>query len=356
MCSAICGSFHGRKDQPMLKIPRTYVIAEAGSNHNCNLQTAFDLIDAAVDAQCDAVKFQTFTAPTVYSERITDTTTFNLVAGNELPLSWHHDLYNYSNDRGIEFMSTPFDERSVDFLYALGVKRMKVSGFESTDPRFLSYVASTGLPLVISLGIGCSVEDVDTMMEIVDADTTTWLHCNNAYPTPYRDIRLATINWWKHYMSTDNVGLSDHTLGIWAPVIAVAQFGATAIEKHFTMDSTQEGPDHGFAIEPHELCEMVKGIRAAEAIGYSTEAGYEEDATYSPSEEKFVSGRRSCIVSQPIALGERFTEENVTTMRPYVDGLSLPANMYFELVQGKNFASHNYAVGDYVRNYECQSE
>ena len=141
---------------------KTFIVAEAGANHDRKISQAFDLIDVAVDARADAVKFQTYSSDTLYSKYTPDFAGYSnipkLIKDIELPRNWQKTLKSYCDDVGIEFMSTPFDEKAVDELYELGVKRFKISGFESTDPRFIKYVASTGLPLIISLGIGTTLD------------------------------------------------------------------------------------------------------------------------------------------------------------------------------------------------------
>jgi sialic acid synthase SpsE len=346
---------------------KTFIIAEAGANHNRDWDTATRLIDAAIESQADAIKFQTYSSETLYRKNTSDFAGYRninqLIKDIELPRHWQKDLKLYCDDNGIEFMSTPFDERAVDELHALGVKRLKIAGFESTDPRFVSYVASTGLPLIISLGIGSTTEcahdinvsilrqkDIDLEKHSAVDDfglpddfkmalhiwykdnmpNVTYLHCNNAYPTPFKDINLSTllklknlIEWNKSFCNS-SCGLSDHSDGILIPPIAVA-LGATTIEKHFTLDKRMPGPDHAFAIEPLELKNMVKNIRLAEkSLG-------EKQCAFTKSELNFKNACRSVIAKHSINKGDILNEDNLTTKRPCQEG-DLPAKYFYQLV------------------------
>jgi sialic acid synthase SpsE len=295
----------------------TFIIAEAGANHNKNFTQALKLIDVAKDAGTDAVKFQTYSSETLYSKNTPDFAGYKninqLIKDIELPREWQKDLKQYCDEKDIEFMSTPFDEQAVDELVDLGVKRLKIAGFEATDPRFVEMVASTGLPIIMSIGIGFKWNYWGLYIDIFQKynNDVTLLHCNNAYPTPPEDVFLDTIST----MSLDTrykTGFSDHTISPYTPSLAVA-VGATVIEKHFTLDRNLPGPDHPFALEPDELKTMVKQIRYAEKcrgskIGFST------------SEQKFKTAMRSIVAKKPIKKGEIFTIDNLTTKRPFLDG------------------------------------
>ena len=311
---------------------RTFVIAEAGANHNRNFGQALALIDAAVEAGADAVKFQTYTAETLYSKHTADFYNYKnitqLIKDIELPREWQKDLKAYCDEVGIEFMSSPFDERAVDELVALGVKRIKIAGFESSDPRFVRMVASTGLPLVISAGIGSNVETVANLLEWVTMENSTpdvtILHCNNAYPTPFEDINLLQIPTLRAAYPEVRVGLSDHTPGILAPPLAVA-LGASCVEKHYTLSQRLPGPDHIFAIEPLELQQMVSNIRTAETcLNRRT-------SNLTPSEENMKTAMRSIIATRPLVPGEVLTTENITTKRPFLEE-SIPASDFYEVL------------------------
>jgi len=313
---------------------KTFVIAEAGANHDRKKTQAYALIDEAIKAKATAVKFQTYSSETLYSKYTPDFAGYKnipkLIKDIEMPRSWLKELKLYCDDNGIEFMSTPFDEKAVDSLYDLGVKRFKIAGFESTDPRFIKYVASTRLPLIISLGIGTNLNTIkdieDWVLEVNDAPDITFLHCNNAYPTPHQDINLGQMCAMMKHPGSNNLkfGLSDHTEGILVPPIAVA-LGAQAIEKHYTIDRKLPGPDHPFAIEPSELKEMVENIRLAE-IMLGT-----KNKEYTDSEQGFSKGRRSIVAKRSIREGQILTKENVTTKRPLLEN-SIPAVEYYNIL------------------------
>lgn len=310
---------------------KAFVIAEAGSNHNGNFNQALKLIDAAVEAKCSAVKFQTFKAETLFSRYSPDYANYKnivqIIRDNELPRDWQKDLKQYCDEKRIEFMSTPFDEEAVDQLVELGVKRLKIAGFESTDPRFVKYVARTGLPLIISLGIGSTYADLhmiyNWVLETGNQYAPVFLHCNNSYPTPYKDINLGTICALLRSTSC-KIGLSDHTPGILTPPVAVS-LGAECIEKHYTLSNLLPGPDHHFAIEPHELKDMVKNIEIVESM-----MGIKEE-NYTESEENFRIGTRAVIARHALKEGDILTEKNITTKRPCTQG-AISAFHYYAIL------------------------
>jgi N,N'-diacetyllegionaminate synthase len=307
------------------------IIAEAGANHNRDWSTAVKLIKAAAGAECDIVKFQTYSSETLYSKSTPDFAGYKninkLIKDIELPREWQKDLKLCCDDLGIEFMSTPFDEKAVDELYKIGVKRFKIAGFESTDPRIVRYAASTKLPLIITAGIGTDLKTIEEIYNWVKDENPnpdiTFLHGNNAYPTPFEDINLGQIQKIKSLNLQIAVGLSDHTLGILIPPIAVG-LGATTIEKHYTLDRGMIGPDHPFAIEPVELSEMVKNIRTTELClgnkhGKNTE-----------SEESFIKATRSIVAKKTIKKGDTITFDNLTTKRPFLENC-VPAKEFYNI-------------------------
>lgn len=322
---------------------KTFIIAEAGANHDRDFDQAKKLIQVAAESKSDAVKFQTYSSDTMYSKFTPDFAGYKnvpeLIKSLELPRNWQKDLKLCCEDNGIEFMSTPFDERAVDELYYLGVKRYKIAGFESTDPRFVRYVAATGLPIVISVGIGTDLDVVKDIYQWIASEKdaspdVTFLHCNHSYPTPHEDINLGTMKDLQHFFSNKKdryenvkVGLSDHTEGILVPPIAVTH-GAEVIEKHYTLDRTLPGPDHPFAIEPGELQNMVKNIRLAETT-MGTRSGD------SPSENNFTMARRSVIIKGEVRKGDTITVDNITTKRPMLEN-SVMALDYYKVL-GKKF-------------------
>lgn len=331
----------------------TFIIAEAGANHNKNFEQALTLIDIAVESGASACKFQTYSSETLYSRNTPDFAGYKninkLIKDIELPREWQKDLKQYCDEKGIEFMSTPFDEKAVDELVALGVKRLKIAGFESTDFRFVEMVASTGLPLVISLGIGFQWQWLSRYSSIASKykNNLTLLHCNNAYPTPMRDVDLDAITSLRYgrYLGPSEerayeVGFSDHTTSVITPALAVIA-GATTIEKHFTINRRLPGPDHSFALEPNELKQMIDYIKQAE----QTLIKQPTSARFSQSEEKFKSAMRSVVAKTSIQAGEIFTIDNITTKRPYLEG-NIPASE-FDFILG-SISTKNYEEDDFI--------
>jgi len=309
-----------------------FIIAEAGANHNRDFKQALTLIDIAKTSGADAVKFQTYSSETLYSKNTPDFAGYKninkLIRDIELPREWQRDLKLYCDDIGIEFMSTPFDESAVDQLVSLGVKRLKIAGFESTDPRFVKMVAKANLPVIVSAGIGSNVLSIKNIIKWISGEQTdpdiTVLHCNNAYPTPDEDINLNRIDSLKQSYKNIKVGLSDHTEGILAPSLAVAK-GASCIEKHYTISKRLPGPDHPFALEPTELEHMIRNIRLAEKMCKDTQV------LLTNSENKFFKGMRSVIAKTQIQKGQILTEDNITTKRPFLPG-NIHASRYYDLL------------------------
>ena len=322
----------------------TFVIAEAGANHDRNFNQALRLIDVASDAGANAVKFQTYSADTLYSKHTPDFAGYKnitkLIKDIELPREWQKDLKQYCDELDIEFMSTPFDEKAVDELVNLGVKRLKIAGFESTDWRFVDMVASTGLPLIISIGIGFKEEHLDIINDITRDynNDVTLLHCNNSYPTPESDINLNTIPYLIQNTNC-KIGLSDHTTSTVTPALAVAA-GAKVIEKHYTLDRELPGPDHTFALEPNELKEMINNIMTAENMMGTVKEEYSE------SELNFIKARRSIVAKTTIKQGEELNINNITTKRPYLEG-NIPASEWFNTLGKKS--NKNYNIDDFIK-------
>jgi sialic acid synthase SpsE len=323
-----------------------FVIAEAGANHNRNLKQAFTLIEIAKESGADAVKFQTYSSETLYSKNTPDFAGYKdinkLIKDIELPREWQKDLKAHCDTLGIEFMSTPFDEAAVNDLVSLGVKRLKIAGFESTDPRFVRMVASTGLPIIISAGIGNNIFSIKNIINWISEEQEnpdiTILHCNNAYPTPNSDINLNRIDLIKRNYPNIKVGLSDHTEGILAPSLAIAK-GATCIEKHYTISKLLPGPDHPFAAEPRELKLMIENIRLAEKMCNDTEL------LLTPSENNFSKAMRSIVASNKIKKGDRLTRENLTTKRPFIPG-NIHASRFYDILGST--ARRGYNIDDFI--------
>ena len=330
---------------------KTFVIAEAGANHNRDWKIAKGLIESAAKSGSDAVKFQTYSSETLYAKNTPDfagyTDINQLIKDIELPRSWQKDLKLLCDDCGVEFMSTPFDEKAVDELYEIGVKRFKIAGFEATDPRIVQCVARTGLPMIITSGIKCDIPMMKNILEWIqdvnpEADVT-FLHGNHAYPTPISQICLGQIGVLKStsFSIPVKIGISDHTRGILIPPVAVA-LGAEVVEKHFTLDRNMEGPDHPFAIQPLELSIMVQNIRSVEkSMGI-------RESKVSESESSFVHATRSVVTKRPLKKGERLSRENITTMRPWFED-SIPASGYLEIINGNIFIQKDIDSGTILK-------
>jgi sialic acid synthase SpsE len=312
---------------------KTFVIAEAGANHDRNFDQATTLIDVAKRSGASAVKFQTYSSETMYCKNTPDFAGYKninqLIKDIELPREWQKDLKQYCDEVGIEFMSTPFDEQAVQELVDIGVKRLKIAGFECTDMRFVEMVASSKLPLIISLGIGFTNELMNKILKIRDKydNDISLLHCNNAYPTPMSDVglvRMSLLRDWCYVKGVSKIGLSDHTTSTLTPSLAVAK-GADIIEKHFTISRYLSGPDHKFALEPDELIEMVELIKQTE------ETLITHNSLYSESEKPFIHARRSVVSKRKIYEGEKLSEENITTKRPFLNGV-ISASEYQDVI------------------------
>jgi pseudaminic acid synthase len=308
-----------------------YVIAEAGSNHNRDLGTAKRLIEVAADAGADAVKFQTYTAEGLYSRHTPDMrylkdqglvgdreSVWELIKRVEIPWEWHTDLAEHAAAAGITFLSTPFEEAAVDLLEEVGVPAYKIASYEVNHLPLIAHAARTGKPLLISTGMA-SLGDIERALDTAAAAGSRDLllmHCAVNYPPRFTDLNLRAITTLRSAFEIP-IGWSDHTPGHTADVVAVA-LGASAVEKHYTLSRDQEGPDHPFALEPHELKAMVDAIREAEAsLGSSVKRVTEAEA------EMFRLGRRSLVAARDVAAGEVISREDVAVKRP---GFGIPVH------------------------------
>ncbi|MDE6338915.1 MAG: N-acetylneuraminate synthase [Muribaculaceae bacterium] len=303
---------------------RTIIIAEAGVNHNGSLGLARKLVDKAVEAGADYIKFQTFKAEKLvnkgasqaeYQKRNIGKEESQLEMLKKLELTFDDFRYldYYCQESGIKFMSTPFDSESIDILSTLGMDYMKVPSGEITNLPYLKKIARAGIPVIMSTGM-CSLGMIEDALGVLyknglSKDDITLLHCNTEYPTPMVDVNLRAMETLHSAFGT-KVGYSDHTKGIEVPIAATAM-GATVIEKHFTLDRTLPGPDHIASLEPAELKAMVDAIRNIElAMGSSVKK-------VSASEKKNISvARKSIVALKPIKKGETFCEDNLTVKRP----------------------------------------
>lgn len=307
----------------MVSAPKVFVIAEAGVNHNGDLSLALRLCDAARQAGADAVKFQTFRAedlvvpgaPTAqYQARQTgEVDQFVMLQRLELSLQQHQQIKAHCDSIGIEFFSTPFSVDAVDLLVGLGVKRLKLSSGELTHRALVEHAAATKLPLLMSTGMA-------TMEEIIEAvgwvraarghlHEVVVLHCTSAYPAPDDTLNLSAVRQMALRLAVA-IGYSDHSLGIEAPLAAVA-LGATVIEKHLTLDCTMPGPDHSASLEPDGFARMVQGIRRVSAM-----LG---DGVKAPRPDELDTARvarRSVVTTQAIAAGTVLTVGMLACRRP----------------------------------------
>lgn len=298
-----------------------YVIAEAGANHNRDLGMGKALIDVAADAGADAVKFQTYSAETLYSrhtprftylEGVSDQSTFDLIKGIELPREWQADLAEHARARGIQFLSTPFDYRAVDELAALDVPAYKIASFEIVDLPLIAYAARRGRPMILSTGLA-TYEDIADAVAACAAEgnrAVALLQCASLYPAPPARMNLRAMATMRAAFDVP-VGLSDHSLGIHVAV-AAAGMGASIVEKHFTLDRALPGPDHPFAIEPGELRELVRQIREVEAaLGDGVKTGPAPD-----EQEMHAKARRSLIAARDIPKGTTIERSMIAIKRP----------------------------------------
>lgn len=305
-------------------IQKTFIIAEAGVNHNGSLELAKKLCDVAAEAGADAIKFQTFKAGKIiskyaqkaeYQKQSTDASESQLemIRKLELDPSDHEELFQYCTQKGIQFLSSPFDSESIDLLSSLGIEIFKIPSGEITNLPYLRKIGQLGKKVILSTGMANLGEIEDALDVLVSSSTPlekiTVLHCNTEYPTPMSDVNLRAMQTIGEAFKV-KVGYSDHTLGIEVPVAAVAM-GATVIEKHFTVDRGLEGPDHKASLEPDELRAMVRAIRNIErALGNGIKKP-------SPSEIKNKAiARKSIVAACEIREGDLFTKENLCIKRP----------------------------------------
>jgi N,N'-diacetyllegionaminate synthase len=297
-----------------------YVIAEAGANHNRDLGVAKRLIEVAADAGADAVKFQTYTGPGLYSSKTPqfeylkdDRTPQEILDSIALPREWQPELADYARERGIAFFSTPFDEDAVDGLRELGVPAMKVASFELVDLPLIRHTAAAGVPVILSTGMATMAEVEEAMAAAHEAGArdVALLRTASLYPAPPEIANLRGMATLRTAFGVP-VGFSDHTEGI-AVGIGGAALGMELIEKHFTLDRTMEGPDHPFAIEPDELKALVRGIREVEA---ALGNGRIEGPSDLEAGEMYRLARRSVVAAADIAAGTVIERSMLTVKRP----------------------------------------
>ncbi len=365
------------KSIPINNNESIYIIAEAGVNHNGDMNIARQLIDMAAEAGADAVKFQTFraealvirNAPKAEYQKVTtgdEESQYGMIKKLELDEDKHRELIHYCEEKNIHFLSTPFDDKSLDLLTkTFDLPRIKLPSGEITNAPLLLRAAQTGKPVILSTGMS-TLEDIETALGVLafgylfsggepsrDAFNCAYksnagrkvlksrvvlLHCTTAYPTPLEDVHLQAMDTMYEKFGLP-VGYSDHTLGIAVPIAAAAR-GAVVIEKHFTLKRDMPGPDHHASLEPGELKIMIQAIRQAKlALGLPQKCP-------APSEIGNVNVvRKSIVAGRPIRKGEIFSPKNIALKRP---GTGIAPVHYWELL-GK-ISSEDYSKDDLIKN------
>lgn len=356
---------------------KTLIIAEAGVNHNGSLSRALEMIDAAADTGADAIKFQTFSADRLVTRHAAKAAYQTMRTGNggqyemlkalELSSDDFALLAEHCQKREIEFMSTPFDEQSLEMLVDLDVQRIKISSGDITNAPLLLAVARTGIPVIVSTGM-CVLDEVRHSLEVLafgylsDAVPTsrkafhaafaaqegqealrkqvTLLHCTTSYPAPLDETNLLVMDTLKNTFRLP-IGYSDHTEGILVSVAAAAR-GAVVVEKHFTLDRSLPGPDHAASLEPKQLLDLVTAVRTVDAA-----LGAPEKIP-TPAEKGNLSvARKSLVARRPIKAGAAWTDKDIAVKRP---GTGLSPLVYWELLGRK--ATRDYAPDELLNPTE----
>tara|TARA_B100001175_G_C19515106_1_gene646939 strand:- start:26706 stop:27755 length:1050 start_codon:yes stop_codon:yes gene_type:complete len=304
---------------------RVIIIAEAGVNHNGDLEKAIKLIDVAAMAGADFVKFQTFSPKKLVTKQVQKAayqsentlvkeSQFEMLMQLEIPLDWYPKLLQRCDEKGIDFLSTGFDIESIDFLDQLGQKFFKIPSGEITHKSLLRKIARKKRPVIISTGMA-TMPEIKAAVEIflqegLTKEEITILHCTTAYPTPLNEVNLKAMKTIEHEFGID-IGYSDHTLGTSVAIAAVG-LGAKLIEKHFTLDKNLSGPDHKASLEPDELIYMVKSIRE---VTQSISGTGEKIPTLAEIENKKII-RKSLCYAKSLKKGNRLKEEDFIALRP----------------------------------------
>lgn len=301
---------------------RTYIIAEMSGNHNGSKEKAFEIMRAAKEAGADCIKIQTYTPDTLtidcdneYFQVSSGTwegeNLYSLYGKAFTPWEWQKDLKEEADRLGLDFLSTPFDTTSVDFLEEMGLEYYKIASFELVDIPLIKYIAKKGKPIILSTGMS-NVEEIEDALTCIKEqgmdNQVVLLKCSSSYPAISDDMNLATISDMGKRFGVP-IGLSDHTLGDLSAIASVAM-GARVVEKHFCMARSEGGPDASFSMEPAEFKEMVEHIRQVEKAMGQVSYGVTK------TEESSMCFRRSLFVVQDVKAGETFTAENVRSIRP----------------------------------------
>ena len=314
---------------------RTYIIAEAGVNHNGNIELAKLMVEQAKEAGADCIKFQTFISKNSVSKHApkanyqknttaSDESQLDMISRLELSFNEFIQLHEHCKLRKIDFLSTAFDLESIDFLNSLGMQTWKIPSGEITNLPYLIKIAKLEKPIILSTGM-CAMQEVKDAVKILNkynAKDITVLHCTTEYPAPYEDVNLLAMSTLKNELGLP-VGYSDHTLGIEVAIAAVAM-GATIIEKHFTLDKNMEGPDHKASLEPSELKMLVDCIRNLE-----TAMGDGQKKPMASEKKNLTIARKSIVAKVDIKQGEVFTEDNLIVKRP---GEGISPMRWFDII------------------------
>ena len=330
---------------------KTFIIGEAGVNHNGKLNLAKKLIDVAVNSGVNAVKFQVGKADDVTTKFAKKApyqnlnfkygeTQYEMIKKLELTYNDYKKLYNYSNKNNIMFLSTPFDLKSIEFLYNLGLNIFKIPSGEITNLPYLRKIGSLGKEVIMSTGMS-NMDEINKAVNVLlqsglKKNRITVLHCVTAYPTPFKSVNLRSMLSIKKELGV-KVGYSDHTVGIEVSIAAVAM-GANVIEKHFTLDRNMDGPDHKSSLEPHELKYLVKSIRNVEKS-----FGKNIKVPSSVEIENMSIARKSLVSTKKIKIGDKFSEKNLSAKRPGT-GIS---PMSWDKIIGKR-STNNYEIDDLI--------
>ncbi len=333
---------------------KVFLIGEAGVNHNGKLHHAIELVDIAVEAGLDAVKFQTWKTELLLTKHVkkaayqiantgNEESQFEMIKKLELPFEDFNTLKKYCDSKDIMFLSSSTDFASADYLVSIGMEKFKVSSADLTNYPYLKHIAKYNKEIILSTGMANINEIIDAVQVLTDngtpLDNVSILHCNTEYPTKFEEVNLLAMNEIREKTQIQNIGYSDHTEGIEVSIAAVA-LGAKIIEKHFTIDKNMDGPDHKASLEKGELKKMVESIRNIEkAI-----SGNGKKVPSRSEVNNIPVVRKSIVAINPIQKGEFYTEDNIGVKRPGT-GIS---PMEWSNVLG-SLANKDYSIDDLIQ-------